>query len=169
MLTRSFSFLFFLAIWPSSNFDACLEECYILGPKLTVWFGESDGLMILNCRSFLGGSFSNLLIHFCDTIRTEWTILFLFFFRCRKDMKRVERRGSLENQQQQVANQSVQQQQQEHQPQFNSHSNLPLSQGSDHSVHRSDTILTHQQSHSPSSFLQSHNPWSRYLIITYPI
>ena len=84
--------------------------------------------------------------------------MFLLFFRCRKKTKRVERRGTLEYQQQQVANQSVQQEQQEHQPQSNSHSNLPLSRGSDHSVHRSDTILTHQQSHSPSSFPQSHQP-----------
>src|ERR1700761_8245035 len=71
-----------------------------------------------------------------------------------EETKWVERRGTLENQQQQVVSQQ-QQQQQQHQPRSNSHSNIPLSQGSDRSVHRSDTILTHPQSRSPSSFPQS--------------
>jgi len=37
----------------------------------------------------------------------------------------------------------------------------PLSQGSDRSAHPSDTILTHQQSHSPSSFPQSQSHSTR--------
>ncbi|KAF8815492.1 hypothetical protein BYT27DRAFT_7249155 [Phlegmacium glaucopus] len=74
--------------------------------------------------------------------------------RCRKKMKRVERRGTLENQQQQVASQSVQQQPQ-HQQRQPSHPDMPLSQGSDRSIHRSDTILTHQPSHGPATFSQS--------------
>ena len=60
-------------------------------------------------------------------------------------MKRVERRGTLESQQQQNANQSSQQQQQQQQQQqlpSASHPNLPLSQGSDRFIHRSDTVLT---------------------------
>ena len=69
-------------------------------------------------------------------------------------MKRVERRGTLENQQQQVANQSILQQQQ-HQPRSTSHQALPLSQGSDRFIHRADTILTQQPSHNPSTFSQS--------------
>src|ERR1700678_2840171 len=68
-------------------------------------------------------------------------------------MKRVERCGTLESQQQQAANQSGQQHQQ-HQPRSSSHANIPLSQSSDRSIHRSDTILTHQPSHIPSAFSQ---------------
>ena len=68
-------------------------------------------------------------------------------------MKRVERRGTLESQQQQIANQSTQHQQ--HQLRSNSHPNLPLSQGSDRFIHRSDTVLTHQPSHNPYSQPQS--------------
>ncbi|KAF8148910.1 hypothetical protein B0H34DRAFT_811799, partial [Crassisporium funariophilum] len=70
--------------------------------------------------------------------------------RCRKKMKRVERRGTLENQQQQLA---VQQQQ--HQPRSSAHAEPPLSQGLERSIHRSDTILAHQASHGPSGFAQS--------------
>jgi hypothetical protein len=70
-------------------------------------------------------------------------------------MKRVERRGTLESQQQQNANQSTQQQQQQQQHPSASHPNLPLSQGSDRFIHRSDTILTHQPSHNP--FSQNHS------------
>jgi hypothetical protein len=66
-------------------------------------------------------------------------------------MKRVERRGTLESQQQQIANQSTQQQQ--HQLRSTSHPNLSLSQGSDRFIHRSDTILTHQPSR--NTFSQS--------------
>ncbi|KAF8972018.1 hypothetical protein BDZ97DRAFT_1008045 [Flammula alnicola] len=76
--------------------------------------------------------------------------------RCRKKMKRVERRGTLENQQQlanlAIQQQQQQQQQQQHQPRSTSHAQLPLSQGSDRSIHRTDTILTHQASHGPASF-----------------
>jgi hypothetical protein len=72
-------------------------------------------------------------------------------------MKRVECRGTLESQQQQVANQSAQQHQQ-HQPRSTSHLNLPLSQGSDRPIHRSDTILMHQPSHNSSTFSQSQSP-----------
>ena len=68
-------------------------------------------------------------------------------------MKRVERRGTLESQQQQIANQSTQQQHQQHQLRSTSHPNLPLSQGSDRFIHRSDTILTHQPSR--NTFSQS--------------
>ena len=60
----------------------------------------------------------------------------------------------MESQQQLIANQSTQQQQQ-HQLRSTSHPNLPLSQGSDWFIHRSDTILTHQPSHSPFSQPQS--------------
>ena len=84
--------------------------------------------------------------------RTE-PIYSFFLPRCRKKMKRVERCGTLESQQQQAANQSGQQHQQ-HQPRSSSHANIPLSQSSDRSIHRSDTILTHQPSHSPSAFSQ---------------
>ena len=59
-------------------------------------------------------------------------------------MKRVERRGTLESQQQQSTQQQQQQQQQQPQqlPSSASHPNLPLSQGSDRFIQRSDTILT---------------------------
>src|ERR1700678_4411895 len=68
-------------------------------------------------------------------------------------MKRVERCGTLESQQQQAANQSGQQHQQ-HQPRSSSHANIPLSQSPSRSLQRSDTILTHQPPHSPSAFSQ---------------
>ena len=55
-------------------------------------------------------------------------------------IERVERRGTLESQQQQVANQSAQQQQQHH-PRSSSNLNLPLSQGSDRSIHRSESNI----------------------------
>ena len=48
-------------------------------------------------------------------------------------MKRVERHGTLESQQRQ---------QQQQQLPYASHPNLPLSQGSDRFIHRSDTVLT---------------------------
>ena len=75
-------------------------------------------------------------------------------------MKRVERRGTLESQQPQVANQSAQQQQQ-HQPRSSSNLTLPVSQGSDPSIHRSDMILMHQPSNNPSSFSQSQSARDR--------
>ena len=76
-------------------------------------------------------------------------------------MKRVERRGALESQQQQIANQSTQQHQQ-HQLRSTSHPKLPLSQGSsDRFIHRLDTILMHQPSHNPFFQSQSHSQTSR--------
>lgn len=74
-------------------------------------------------------------------------------------MKRVERRGTLESQQQQIANQSTQQ----HQLRSTSHPNLPPPQSSDRFIHRSDTVLTHQPSHNPfsQSQSQSHSQSSR--------
>ncbi|CAA7268752.1 unnamed protein product [Cyclocybe aegerita] len=73
--------------------------------------------------------------------------------RCRKKMKRVERRGTLESQQQ-LQNLAIQQQQQ-YQPRTTSHAQLPLSQGSDRSIQRTDTMLTNQASHGPGSFAQT--------------
>ena len=74
--------------------------------------------------------------------------------RCRKKMKRVERRGTLESQQQ-LQNLAVQQvQQQQYQPRATSQAQLPLSQGSDRSIQRSDTLITNQSSHGPASFVQ---------------
>ncbi|KDR68174.1 hypothetical protein GALMADRAFT_1053011 [Galerina marginata CBS 339.88] len=73
--------------------------------------------------------------------------------RCRKKMKRVERRGTLENQQQQ---QIATLQAQQLQPRTTSHAQLPLSQGSDRSIHRSDTVLTQQ-----TSFVSSRNDRER--------
>ncbi|KAF9523220.1 hypothetical protein CPB83DRAFT_898959 [Crepidotus variabilis] len=72
--------------------------------------------------------------------------------RCRKKMKRVERRGTLESQQL-AAQQQQQQQQQQFQPRVNSHAQIPVSsQGSDRPIQRSDTILTAQASLGPSTF-----------------
>ncbi|PPQ74085.1 hypothetical protein CVT26_006487 [Gymnopilus dilepis] len=65
--------------------------------------------------------------------------------RCRKKMKRVERRGTLENQQQQQLA-ALQAQQR-----AASHSQLPLSETSDRNLHRSDTILTQTGSFVSSS------------------
>ncbi|KAF9480750.1 hypothetical protein BDN70DRAFT_594437 [Pholiota conissans] len=78
---------------------------------------------------------------------------FAIFCRCRKKMKRVERRGTLDQQQHQLASAVVVQAQQ-HQPipRSGSHSQLPLSQGSDRSIHRSDTLLTNQSPHGGGSF-----------------
>lgn len=72
-------------------------------------------------------------------------------YRCRKKMKRVERRGTLENQAQ-LANLAIQQQQQ-HQPlpRTTSHPQLPLSQSSDRSIHRTDTVLAHHATMPSSS------------------
>ncbi|PPQ90587.1 hypothetical protein CVT25_006107 [Psilocybe cyanescens] len=80
--------------------------------------------------------------------------------RCRKKMKRVERRGTLEQQQQQQVA-VLQAQQQQHQPRTNSHAQLPSSQGSERSLNRSDTILTHQASHGPQTFAVSRNERDR--------
>lgn len=64
-------------------------------------------------------------------------------------MKRVERRGTLENQQLQNAAS------QQFQPRPTSHAQAPSgSQGSDRSIQRSDTVLVHQSSLGPSSFTQ---------------
>ncbi|EDR01503.1 uncharacterized protein LACBIDRAFT_295563 [Laccaria bicolor S238N-H82] len=76
--------------------------------------------------------------------------------RCRKKMKRVERRGTLETQQQMAVMHQHQQQQQQQQPsRGGSISQLPLSQGSDRSIHRTDTVLTHHGSFSQPSQSQS--------------
>ncbi|EDR01656.1 uncharacterized protein LACBIDRAFT_333064 [Laccaria bicolor S238N-H82] len=69
--------------------------------------------------------------------------------RCRKKMKHVERRGTLETQQQMA----VMRQQQP--SRGGSMSQLPLSQGSDRSIHRMDTVLTHHGSFSQPSQSQS--------------
>ncbi|KIM42560.1 hypothetical protein M413DRAFT_119911 [Hebeloma cylindrosporum] len=71
--------------------------------------------------------------------------------RCRKKMKRVERRGTLENQAQLTIHAVQQQQQHQPLPRTTSHAQLPLSQSSDRSIHRTDTVLAHHATMSSSS------------------
>lgn len=67
-------------------------------------------------------------------------------------MKRVERRGTLDQQQQLASLAAVQAQQHQPIPRSGSHTQLPLSQSSDRSIHRTDTLLTNQSPHGGGSF-----------------